>query len=373
MARDRQSTNTSFTRSSTPFPRRWCGSLVVAAAALAIAAPAGADPFTSWFAHVLINETETGPRMAVGDYGSNGTSGQTASAVRLDARDDILNASYSLSATQHASASATSLKASTWLDYDLELGWESLRARAATFADFYDTVTVQHGTALPGTYALEFDWDMDGGFSSRMTSVSGAPGYPVFPIHFMRYQYITSAELSVSWNSPSLPVTNTRQAYTNEMFRISDSLSLDPFARDASEFLRRGFTASDIFGVEEVLDEYIEGRTISVTVPVGIDWTVDLGFHLQATTNLMLGNLDFSGGLNGSVISDFAHTATLKAVRLVDANGTPVTGDWSLLSGSGAAYPVQHVQGAPVPEPQSLALLALALPLVMRRRSARCH
>ena len=95
-----------------------------------------------------------------------------------------------------------------------------------------------------------------------------------------------------------------------------------------------------------------QGTALWITPDYQVDWGTP--FNLSA---------DFYGGMttyvsqkaDGSAYTatgNYADTLDLTGIRIVDANGTPVSG-WSLTSASGTQYPL----APPVPEPGSFALL----------------
>lgn len=338
----------------------------------ACAASASAAPFTYYFGDFAINEgdPEAGRRKRASFDADAGAA--ISGSPRAEAIDTFLDATYAVWATPAASASSTMLKAESWIGYDLGLGWASVRARARAGAEFSDTLDLLWGSVVPNAgYALEFDWSVDGTYEARLSSADG--GYGVLEFSDMRYQYISSADLFVNWTLAGDPVGNSENVFAGDLHR-TDWEHTDPFMRSGLEFLPLGGNANRrLTGVEDLATAAQPRISRTVSIPVGTSPSVDLVFMLQTAGNLGLYNVDFSGGLNGNLVSLFSNTAELTAVRLVDGNGTPVTGDWSIQSRSGASYPIERGPGQ-VPEPTLLSVLGLGLVTMgaraMRRQSA---
>lgn len=107
---------------------------------------------------------------------------------------------------------------------------------------------------------------------------------------------------------------------------------------------------------------------VQMTLRDGVPFTIDYTLELLGTANSNLSTTSKSPLSTAAFIdADFTHTLRWGGIiSATDAfTGLPVT-DYTLTSASGFDYR----NPAPVPEPTSLALLALAAPMLLRRRGA---
>jgi hypothetical protein len=85
--------------------------------------------------------------------------------------------------------------------------------------------------------------------------------------------------------------------------------------------------------------------------------------HVQFSNQIVYNLPLYADGDNLQGTSDFSATAILEGIEMLDANGNPVSG-WTVTSASGTQYTMLQ----PVPEPTTMAVLALGAVAVLRRR-----
>jgi len=336
-----------------------------------LAAPARADVITSYFAHLELNniDLEADPNRQVSDDFGRDAGATLSDSVSVRAHDTADPSHEYIMATHPlASASSTELKSETWVDFFLDEGWASARGRAGTFADFYDTIYILWGDVLPDPgYSLAFDWSIDGAMEGRIEGTSDG-SHPVFDLRFMDFQYIAAADLFFNWSLEGSPVSNSANLYARDLSRIS-SHNDDPFRRNGTDPLTRGGVTGVPFQGSALTMSYTQAPLSNTYhVPVALSLSIDIAYHLQTYANLGVWNTDYSGGVDGSVATSYGSTARLTGVRLVDANGNNVAGNWGLGSTSGAYYPILRTPATNVPEPSALVLCSAALALALARR-----
>lgn len=356
-----------------PLARRACLTAVIVGAVLIAGypAPACADALTSYFTHLQLNTTdlEVDPNRQVNGDFSRDAGAKIDDSVSIHAHDTASpQYEYVMGSHPLASASSTELKSETWIDFFLDEGWGSAKGRAGTFADFYDTIGILWGDVLPDPgYSLAFDWSIDGAMEGRIEGTSDG-SHPVFDLRFMDFQYIAAADLFFNWSLDGSPVSNNANLYARDLSRISPHND-DPFKRNATDFVTTGgFTGIPFQGPELTMSYTQAPISNTYYVPVVLSLTMDISYHLQTYVNLGVWNTDYSGGVDGSVATSYGSTAKLTGVRLVDANGNNVAGNWDLTSSSGAYYPILRTPSTNVPEPSLLALCGVALAVAIRRR-----
>ncbi len=149
---------------------------------------------------------------------------------------------------------------------------------------------------------------------------------------------------------------------------LSASAKLDSTIPDAmGSLLDETFSYPNTTSVGEnwQQDFGIASDVVMAAVPWQAGVEMPVFFDLTSTVNLDVENLDAAGFIAGLDI-DLSNTAVLQGVGILDDMGMQLSGA-SLVSNDGFVYPA-------VPEPSSLSLLMIALPLmqvVSRRRSKR--
>lgn len=316
---------------------RRIAAIAAAVAAVVAAAPAVAQDNVGWR---LMGEFGSwdGPLVPLGPLSSSGADPE------FSASGDVWTVDFN-TALQADTGSPPTLKSKATLKLDLRETWSDARFIGYGVSDLRDTVTV---TAQPGFSGgiLRFNWGMDGQMKAGLTGDRDFLG-------FFSYEYLQLAQLYATGSSflPTTIASETQQRITSPNGPPADAI--DPFVK--LEYLSGGFWVNepDKGTIETTKTVQDPGGGLTLNVPIEPGTAVDFSVHLLAGIALSMNNVDYYGVKVDHDV-DLGSTATLNSVELLDANGVPYTGAWSLASANGIPYPV-----AAVPEP-STSLLALA-------------
>lgn len=231
-----------------------------------------------------------------------------------------------------------------------------VRAMGQASAGLSDTFTVTAAPDFAGGY-LSFQWGVEGSIWANVISSAESSH-----LRFVGWEQYQEAALSVS--GPGLPqstlakyeLSYTSAPVTPEMANFEDYLEWNdgPLLFEDEDRI-------------EIQQQVGGGSSHAIAVALQPGVPVALSFELRTGINMGIFNVD-----NGEVFvadhgMDFGQTATLQGLRLMNTDGTPYAGTWSLESASGIDYAL-----LPVPEPP-VAVLALAglmalVPALRRRR-----
>lgn len=219
-----------------------------------------------------------------------------------------------------------------------------IRGIGVSTAGLADTYTVEAAPGYTGGF-LRFHWGVDGVMTANL--YSGPDGH----LRFVNWEFHQQAELSAS--GPGLG-TRTLSKHTMTFAR-----SLTPAAGNFEDFIAWDVRTDPLLLTDEPElnnQEDVGGGgpiAIDIALEPGTPFTVD--FQLRTAINMGLFNVDNAELLAGHHV-DFSQTASLQGVQLLDADGRPYAGAWSLDAASGIGYTL-----LPVPEPGTWALFLAGL------------
>ena len=261
----------------------------------------------------------------------------------------------------------------------VHLGSGRVSARGWSTAIINDIVFVQPAGGSFNFGKIDFEWTIDGELQFLMESESGMPlNMP----HGVKWAHYAKAQTFVTYTDPFTGVIEHSDETIGQISMLRSGAS--PMTADQQgglDYLRNSFesdpqtvNATIQLGSVPHWEDYQQysqssGYTNLVNGPWGFPIPVMLGL---ATFYNVIWEVEDFGSLTAGINAKFGQTATLTGVRLYNSDGSPYTGQWTLVSQNGIDYP----EMAPVPEPSSLALAAagglLAGWRTLRRRRAAC-
>lgn len=243
------------------------------------------------------------------------------------------------------------------------LGAGRVSARGWSSAIINDIVLVQPVGGSFNFGAIDFRWRIDGVLQYDMTSTNG--DWLNLPRGF-KWAHYAHAQTYITLRPPGTNNIQTDDKPIGTVSMTKAGTNLTSAQESAFEFLRHDdpdpqtVSAAAEFG--SGVTSFQQRQELSqsgsynhlIAGPWGSPIEVMLG--LATFYNSVWDLTDF-GGLDAGVYAQFESTATLEAVHLYNADGSPYTGQWTLVSQNGIDYP----EGVPVPEPGTSALVASGL------------
>jgi len=245
-------------------------------------------------------------------------------------------------------------------------------ARGWSLAMINDRIRVMPADAQMMHATVELEWKVHGTLGFRLESSQVPLNFP----QGFKWAHHAMAQTFVTWRHPTTFVEQTDRMGNGEESMRKPNTSLTDEQRGGLHYLQAdGEPTPQTINAEWAFNDNAMEFAPS---PLQVNHTgfFNRAIHVPtiASVEVMLGLFvsynavwdvkDFSG-LDSNLEAMFDQTAELTGVRLFDGSGAPYTGQWSLQSDNGIAYPL-----APVPEPAALALPA-AVGLVVGRRALR--